>query len=926
MNKRILLIIVLLMFSTFIFPVQHAFSNDNATQIDEELLKSENTVDEIETPQYVLTLDDFEEIYEQSSETVEEWAPFDIPPHIISYNGSGINHLALDSNTTNNEELNITITHPLNGTILATKYVNATWNATGDFDYFEIELDNVTKGNTTDTFYYLEIPEGWHTLKITGYSGNLSVFDSVIFDPIFGGGSYELRLHIIEDVTKEDYSYCWVKLANEHWNKTAYGQADINGEITFTEIAAGNYYVEIYPPTPSEVYGMRMYCKNITISGDLSLGIEVYDYRGTIAMAWDLKYDETNMTQYILDRMEGCGAQEGDIIQINVAWKYPLSPINSKWGKDNFRDLIISLKKEGYRIWIEPRLIYCGSTMGYSFWTQLDNYTDSGYADGDYYNEDSGRADFRAHNAFMQFEARMKSLENEGPTGDISVFLGDVSICLKQKDYWDVYDVNDAQYLTYGNGHEQWSFDNETCILTIHDATHNHLYEIYYMEGYHRIGAPIGNYDDDPYFVRDKLLELMNWYYENCTLPNGECAIDGIHPNYGDTRALGVWNAWNQGWSGMVTKKVIDWFLGNYTQYKDDFKLSWVTFEENSAFPRGRNDSLPFMNDWLYFRQKLIHNEWYKLLINQAKNHNVSVILYDGDDNRLQSSDLAIRLGADIFEHQKGTNIDDEYFINYVDYWSTRVPFMNDWEETWQDDLDHEGLRATLQRTSAQGTLPAIMYNHQSPYGYNIPEDRYDDYRQAHEDFREVWKTYKQFSDRKIAKVYFMVGVSARQISDFYGAADGTRMTPRLYHKSLFFRLPAQLDFISTYYIEENGIPDDCDLLVIAGQNTGSPDTTYHSLYSDKLNSSVTSYVMDGGAVWFMGDVGRYSTNGTSLGTGYWEQLLGLQCVNASWDEINDNFFVDESHWIINDEEYRGLVDNSEGYQPDLPNMLGEPE
>ncbi|MFX1512350.1 MAG: Ig-like domain-containing protein [Promethearchaeota archaeon] len=949
MNKKILLVIMLLIFSLFLFPAQHTISSENTARSDsddskiesniDDDSKTETTIDEPNTPKLILSAEDLEEFYEESFETVEEWKPYDIPPHNISYNGTVTNHLALDSNTTQTEDLNITITNPLNGTILKTKYVNATWNTIGDFDYFGIELDNVTKGNTTDTFYYLEIPEGWHTLKITGYSGNLSTFDSVIFDPVLGGGSYELRLHIIEDETKEDYSYCWVKLANEHWNNTAYGQADVNGEIVFTEVSAGDYYVEIYPPSPSSVFGTRVYCTNVSINSNLNLGIEVYDYRGHIALAWGHISGITNMTQYIIERMEGVGAQKGDIIQLNLGHNFPDMTtdisgelIANQWGKNTLKDVIIGLKQAGYRIWISPRLTYCEY---YPFWQNLDDYSDLGYADGDYYNEGGGSKNYKSYNAFQQFEARLTTIKNTTHTGDtkktFSVGWSDsVSICLKQEDYWDVYDVTDSTYLSYGTGSEQWSFDNATATLTIHKATKNHVYEIYYLGGSAVLGSPVSNYNNDPYFLRTNMLEHMRWWYENCTLSSGECAIDGFHPNYFGSHSLGSWDKWQMAWCGLTTKVMIDWFLGNYTQYADDFKLSWITFEGTaSEFANGRNDSLPFMHDWLYFREKLLHEEWFKPFIEQAARYNVSVIMYDGDDNRLFSSEWAIRLGADMMEHQSGTGVaqdTDNYHENYADYWSTRVPFVWDIEETWQDEYDHEGFRTQLMRTSALGCLPSVMYNHGSPYNYHIPEDRYAEYLEAHNDFKEVWKTHKQFQEWKIAKVYVMVGVVSRQSTWWYGYADPSWITPKLYQMEFLYRLPVQIDFISTYFIEENGIPDDCDLLIIGGQHSDYPYTTYHSLYSDTLNSTLTTYVNGGGAIWFMGDVGRYATNGTNLSTGYWEKLANIQCVNYSWYLTADIFYVNESHWIINDEMGHGIIDNCEGWGCADPDIIGEPE
>ncbi len=738
----------------------------------------------------------------------------------------------------------------------------------------------------------------------------------------FGGDStYTLSLHIVEKLTEEDYWYGWVKLANESWNTTAYTQLNSTGNAEFTNLENGSYYLEIYPPEGSGVFGTRIGCTNVSIAGNTTLYYPVYDYRGHIAINWGLYSGATNMTQYILDRMEGMGCQEGDVIQITTGFDYPLDPIDAKWGKSNFRDVIIGLKQMGYLIWYNPRMAYAEN---YDFWRNLDDYNDTEYSDGDFYNEGHLNDDFRSHNAFMQFEAQMTEIMGDG--GDVTETLSSYAFCLVQEDYWDVYDVNDSAYLTYGTGAEEWDFDNSTGGLTIHTSENNHLYEIYYMAGYERMLAPISNVHDYWHWGIDRMLEQVEWFLANCTLPDGTSAIDGLHPDHFGIRALGSWNTWNQGWCSMCSPVVIDWFLGNYTEYASDFKLSWVTYQgDASEFTRGRNDSLPFMHDWLHFRTELLHEAYYKPIFNLAKSYNASVILYDGDDNRMQSPDWFVKLGADIVEHQSGTDFDrNSYYENYADYWVGRLPFMQDSEQNWQLADDHEGFTSQLMRASAEGIMPQILYNHLSPYSYNIPESYYDEFEEAHDFFREIWKTHKQVTEWKIAKVYIMVGASARQTSFYYGGSDGTYLTPQIDAMRLMFKMPVQLEYISLYEIEENGIPDDCDLLIIAGgQDAGY--MTYHALYSDTLNTTLTNYVNDNGSIWFFGSIGLYDTDGNALTPDGFSKLLGLEEGSFSASQTADDiFFVDETHWIINDEEGKGLIDGAEGYEP-AGTLLGEP-
>jgi hypothetical protein len=100
----------------------------------------------------------------------------------------------------------VKITFPKNGSILTYKNINVTWNATGEFDYFEVVLNNVTLGNTTNTYFPVTVPAGWHILTIYGYAGQIVVFDSVIFDPTIRTYQYKGHWNYSKIIIDGNYS------------------------------------------------------------------------------------------------------------------------------------------------------------------------------------------------------------------------------------------------------------------------------------------------------------------------------------------------------------------------------------------------------------------------------------------------------------------------------------------------------------------------------------------------------------------------------------------------------------------------------------------------------------------------------------------------------------------------------------------------
>ncbi|KXH74451.1 MAG: hypothetical protein AM326_00185 [Candidatus Thorarchaeota archaeon SMTZ-45] len=803
---------------------------------------------------------------------ISSWTITPLDADIVTYSFSSSSdpsydqkHIVTPYEVDSCENLSITIENPSEGDILDVEYVNTTWISNGEFDNFEILLDETSVGNTsTNWFFVQKIGTGWHTLKVIGYStdGEI-VFDSVYFDPI--DPTYPI-------ITHSPYR-------DLNSTNIIESQQGLMINITVTDdIGVSAVFLE------SNHTG---YFKNYTMNQDGAtyyIDIDISNFTGSNRFCYRFFANDTDNKWTVTDRSEEYNANSPFLNYFWVKVQYQIKKV-LYWEWDNDTSITIPISKDlsvngivfswYLTKWHKPGW---ASPSDQSVRDFFQKYIDAGFEIWINLSVTKGTTPedipYAGYKEYTQDRATSTSgIADSSGSPVIITISSNPETPIDSTDvshYWDVEDVTDGQWLAYGNGVEEWTWDNQSATLghvTIHNPDPNHEYRVWWIyHHWHRIDPTTEGGAD---LILTRMLNL---------LANHSDQITGI---FFENLGLGGGLPLNP------TPLMQDLFEANTSL---NFNLKYAS--------QGSNQSL-FQAEWTEFSAKKMF-EFTKRLVTLMSNFTVIAGWYRGDTNAGLSPEYCVQSGMLWEENWQGLN-SWQYTREHLYFYETQTDWAyNDNGQNMDYSFCHyvgsgslEGYQDWIinQRSLvALGAYPERINIAQSTNDYGLggytPSYTYQGIKEWINDFTQIHSVIDHYEEYTIATV----GVTNKLVMRYVPIGPiWYTWDDRTY--------PVNFRYVNLEEIDRNGVSSDIDVLWLDGRLGGATN--------DSTLDKIRQFVENGGGLLVTGwESTKFFLNLEERSDTGAKNLLGIN-FSGEITPLNDPVFEKtasgQNHWITKD-------------------------